>query len=278
MPIISVEAVVTVGESTSAVPPRILVRGTPHQVEGEFTLLAGLEPVAWTPDGLVVGPFAGGRDAAEQARRLSLVSLPWEPQPGPVPPLPFPAAVGGGVYRRSPGHAPAPPGMPEVVLVDGDGFGLAEHPTTGMCLDMLGDLPPGPALDAGCGSGILALAWARLGRGAVLAVDVEPRAITQARESAWASGLDALVTVHRVGLGALSPDQVAGRVVLANCPRVAHDDLLSVDGHPVPRGLLLSGLQSVPMDEVVAAWRARGLSAVRREAVGRWEAAVLLPT
>lgn len=269
---------VTVGESTSAVPPRILVRGTPDQLARDFPLLAGLEPLGWTPDGLVVAPFAGGRDPDEQATRLALVSVPWEPAPGLAPPLPFPAAVGGGVYRRSPGHAPAPQGIPEVVLVDGDGFGLAEHPTTGMCLDLLADLPDGPALDAGCGSGILALAWARLGRGSVLAVDVDPHAVTQARESAWASGLDALVSVRAAGLAALAPDDVGGRVVLANCPRVAHDGLLSVQGRPVPTGVLLSGLQAAPMDEVIRAWSDRGLWAARRESVGRWEAAVLLPT
>ncbi|MGB0613547.1 MAG: hypothetical protein ACPGN4_05300, partial [Miltoncostaeaceae bacterium] len=72
-----------------------------------------------------------------QAARLSALDLPWQPEPGPSPPLPFPAAVGGGVYRRSPGHAPAPAGLPEIVLVAGEGFGLAEHPTTGMCLDLL---------------------------------------------------------------------------------------------------------------------------------------------
>jgi hypothetical protein len=277
MPIISVEALVTVRESTSAVPARILVRGTPAQLAEAFPLLAGLEPLQWGPAGLVVAPLAGGRDPAEQAQRLAALPLEWGPDAGPAPPLPFPAAVGGGVYRRSPGHAPAPAGVPEVVLVDGDGFGLAEHPTTGMCLDMLALLPEGPALDAGCGSGILALAWARLARGPVLAVDVEPRAVAQARESAWASGLDAMVTVRRAMLGTLVPDVVQGRVVLANCPRPAHDALLSLD-MPPPPGLLLSGLQPSAMDEVIAAWGARGPAPVRRESVGRWEAAVLLPT
>ncbi|MDA3005043.1 MAG: hypothetical protein O3B97_00090, partial [Actinomycetota bacterium] len=106
----------------------------------------------------------------------------------------------------------------------------------------------------------------------------EPRAVAQARESAWASGLDALVSVRRAGLGTLAPEHVGGRVVLANCPRVAHDALLSVEDHPVPTGLLLSGLHAGPMDDVIAAWGARGLHPARRESVGRWEAAVLLPT
>jgi ribosomal protein L11 methylase PrmA len=266
VPIISSGAVLTVGESTSAPPPRIVVRGDATEMLREFPVLAGLEPVAWVPEGLVVAPFAGGRDATEQAARLAAVSLPWR------------TAVGGGVYRRSPGHAPAPPGVLEVVLVDGEGFGLAEHATTGMCLDMLADLPDGPALDAGCGSGILALAWARLGRGPVLAVDLEPRAVWQARESAWASGLDALISVRRASLGALPHDEVHARVVLANAPVHAQRALLTAGDDPVPLGLLVSGLQQDSMDEVAAAWAERGLRVVRREAVGRWQAALLRPS
>lgn len=243
------------------------------ELHGRFPLLATLEPVAWTPAGLVVAPLAGGRDAAEQRERMALLDLPWEPTPGASPALPFPAAVGGGVYRRSPGHAAAPPGVPEVVLVDGEGFGLAEHPTTGMCLDMLAELPDGPALDAGCGSGILGLAWARLGRGPVLAVDLDPYAVTQARESAWASGLDALVSVRRAAIDLTAPDEVRARVVLANAPLVAQRALLAVPGEPAPPGMVVSGLQQDSMDEVLAAWEERGLVVVRREAVGRWQAA-----
>lgn len=268
---------VTVGESRGQLPARILVRATMEDIAREFAVLAQLEPVEWVPGGLVVAPLAGGRDPDDQRSRLALVDLPWEPEPGPLSTLPFPAAMGGGVYRRSPGHAPAPPSVPEVVLVAGEGFGLAEHPTTGMCLDMLALLPDGPALDAGCGSGVLALAWACRGRGLVAAVDLDPRAVSQARESVRASGLDALVSVRHVGLHALDPDEVAGRVVLANAPRVAQDALLAVPGTPVPAGVLLSGLQCGPMDEVAGRWAERGLRLARRHAVGRWEAAVLLP-
>jgi len=260
------------------VPPRIVVSGDPGALTGEFAVLAGLEPIAWVPGGLVLAPLAGGRDMNEQRARLAALALPWRPDDGPAPPLPFPAAVGGRVYRRSPGHAPAPPGMPEVVLVDGEGFGLAEHATTGMCLDLLADLPDGPALDAGCGTGILGLAWARLGRGPVLAVDLDPHAVMQARESAWASGLDALVTVRRAALNVLAPDEVAGRVVLVNAPRVAQDALLSVPGEPVPAAVLVSGLQADDMASVVDAWGMRGLVQARRESVGRWHAVALLPT
>lgn len=256
-------------------PPRVLVVADPQALAAEFALLAGLEPVAWVGEGLVVAPLAGGRDASDQAARLAAVSLPWRADDGPAPPLPFPADVGGGVYRRSPGHAPAPPGVPEVVLVDGEGFGLAGHVTTGMCLDLLGEMPDGPALDAGCGSGILGLAWARLGRGSVLAVDLDPQAVTQARESAWASGLDGAVRVRRAALNLLPAEELDAHVVLANAPRMAQDALRAVPGDPVPRGILISGLQADDMDAVVDAWEERGLALSRRESVGRWHAAAL---
>ena len=102
-----------------------------------------------------------------------------------------------------------------------------------------------------------------------------PRAVAQARESAWASGLDALITVRRAGLGMLEPDEVAGHVVLVNAPRVAQDALLSVAGAPVPTGVLVSGLQADDMSEVMGAWEARGLRVARADSVGRWHAAAL---
>jgi SAM-dependent methyltransferase len=253
------------------------VRGPHGALVRAFAQLAALEPVAWDTEGLIVAPLAGGREPEAQSVRLHALDLPWEPAPGPVSPFPFLAAVQGGVYRRSPGHAPAPAGVPEVVLVDGEGFGLAGHPTTGMCLELMSLLPDGPALDAGCGSGTLGLVWARLGRGPVDAVDLDPRAVTQARASVVASGLGHAVTVRRAALDALARTQVHGRVVLANAPRQAHDAILRISGAPVPTGLVLSGLQPGPMDEVCAAWAARGLAVARRDGVGRWEAAVLLP-
>ncbi len=266
---------VTAGEFTSALLPRILVRGSRAQIADAFGALADLEPISWEDGGIVLAPLAGGRDPREQAVRVAALPLDWEPAPGPTPPLPFPAAVGGGVYRRSSGHAPAPPGLPEIVLAPGEGFGLAEHPTTAMCLEMLADLPDGRVLDAGCGCGTLALVWAGLGRGRVDAVDLDPRAVTQARESVRASGLDGLVAVRRAPLDTLTHEDVHDRVVLANVPHMAHDALLGVGRTPVPTAVLLSGLQPEPMDAVIGEWERRGLHVIRRDSVGRWQAAVL---
>ena len=76
-----------------------------------------------------------------------------------------PSAQIAGWYRRSPDHAPAPPGVRELVQAPGEGFGPGDHATTAMCLEAIDALPAGAAVDAGCGSGLLAQAWVALGRG-----------------------------------------------------------------------------------------------------------------
>lgn len=264
------------GESTSRVPGRIRISASPHAIAAAFAAIADLEPVAWCEQGIECAPLAGGRDPADQAPRLAALGLPWVEVAGASPPLPFPAAVGGGVYRRSPGHASAPDGVPEIILTAGEGFGLAEHPTTGMCLDLLALLPDGPALDAGCGSGTLALAWARLGRGDVLAVDLDPRAVAQTAASADASGLAGRIVCRRSAFEQLDPHEIADRVVLSNAPRQAQDALLAVAGDPVPPAIVLSGLDAAGMDAVAGRWAARGLALRAQESTGRWQAAALV--
>lgn len=263
-------------ESTSRVPGRIRVTGAPGEIAAVFASIADLEPVEWVPGAIECAPLAGGRDPVDQAPRLAALALPWVEVAGASPPLPFPAAVGGGVYRRSPGHAAAPSGLPEIVLVAGEGFGLAEHPTTGMCLELMLLLPHGPALDAGCGSGTLALAWARLGRGPVLAVDLDPRSVTQTLESAAASGLSGAIVCRRAALDQLDGLDITSRVMLANAPRQAQDALLAVPGEPAPPALLLSGLNAADMDEVAEHWVARGMRVTGRDTTGRWQAAMLV--
>jgi ribosomal protein L11 methylase PrmA len=127
-----------------------------------------------------------------------------------------------------------------------------------MGLEGLRALPAGPALDAGCGSGLLALAWARLGRGPVLAGDADPAACAQARASAALSGLAGLVRVERWRLEALAPEALVGRVLLANLPLAAHRALLARLAAPPPAALL-SGLRRAEAAEVLGAYRRLGL-------------------
>jgi ribosomal protein L11 methyltransferase len=161
----------------------------------------------------------------------------------------------------------------ELVQVPGDGFGAGDHPTSALCLEALAGLPAGPALDAGCGSGVLSLAWAALGRGPVLAVDLDHAAALQARRAVAAAGCGHLVIVRHGPLERLTAGEIAGRVVLANMPLAAHRALLDRVGDPPPRAVLLSGLRPGQAGEIVAAWRRLGLrvsGAARRRRWERW--------
>jgi len=112
--------------------------------------------------------------------------------------------VGGRLWVR-PSWAPAgpPSGRVEVVLDPGMAFGTGYHPTTRLCLGWLeGRLgPEGPpaVLDYGCGSGILAIAAAKLGAPRVLAVDNDPAALEATRTNAAANGVGERIEVRASG-------------------------------------------------------------------------------
>ena len=81
---------------------------------------------------------------------------------------------------------PVDPKAINLGLDPGLAFGTGSHPTTLMCLRWLAQhLSAGATvLDYGCGSGILAIAAAKLGAGAVDGIDVDTQAITASRENA----------------------------------------------------------------------------------------------
>jgi ribosomal protein L11 methyltransferase len=84
----------------------------------------------------------------------------------------------------------APPTDALVVVVDpGRAFGTGSHQTTQLCLQALQALEPGPLLDVGCGSGVLAIAAALLGFAPVVGVDVEGPSIAATLENARANGV-----------------------------------------------------------------------------------------
>ena len=80
-----------------------------------------------------------------------------------------------------------------IVLDPGLAFGTGSHPTTRLCLRWLeANLTGGETvLDYGCGSGILAIAAAKLGAGRVWGVDLDAQAVQSARDNAGANGVTA---------------------------------------------------------------------------------------
>ena len=81
-------------------------------------------------------------------------------------------------------------GATAVVIDPGRAFGTGSHATTRLCLELLLELPRGSLLDVGCGSGVVAIAAAKLGFDPVHAVDLDPQAIEATRRNAEANGVE----------------------------------------------------------------------------------------
>ena len=83
-------------------------------------------------------------------------------------------------------HSPPNPKAINILLDAGLAFGTGTHPTTAMCLSWLAEHPPTnqTVIDYGCGSGILAIAAAKLGANKVFAIDNDPQALLATRANA----------------------------------------------------------------------------------------------
>ena len=95
----------------------------------------------------------------------------------------------GGLWIGPP-WSPAPPGERTVVVDPGRAFGTGAHPTTRACIELLARVERGSLLDAGCGSGVVAIAAVRLGFGPVHAVDLDEDAVEVATSTARANGVE----------------------------------------------------------------------------------------
>jgi len=99
----------------------------------------------------------------------------------------------GGLWIGPPWE-PVPAGEAAVVVDPGRAFGTGGHPTTRACIELLSRVGRGSLLDAGCGSGVLAVAAARLGFEPVFALDHDPAAVEAAERTARANEVDVSVS------------------------------------------------------------------------------------
>jgi len=171
-------------------------------------------------------------------------------------------------------HEPAP-GDVVLDLDPGMAFGTGLHPTTQLCLAALeevaerGRLDAARVLDVGCGSGILAIAAARLGAASVLGVDTDPIAIEATIANAARNGLADRIVAR---VGSLPSGEEAHDVVLANLIASVLIALAEpLHGELRPGGVLLaSGIFVDREAEVRSAFAAVDLVVTDRSAEGDW--------
>jgi ribosomal protein L11 methyltransferase len=182
----------------------------------------------------------------------------------------------GRLHVRPPWTAPPREGI-DIVIDPAQAFGTGAHPTTRLSLELLLEVAPGreavsggvPLVDLGCGSGVLAIAAAKLGFAPITALDHDPAAIEATLDNAAANG----VTLERVERYDLreQPAPVAP-VMTANLMRPL---LLRVARllPEQPETLIVSGLLEGEEDEVAAAFSP--LLERRRQRLQGWSALLL---
>jgi ribosomal protein L11 methyltransferase len=121
--------------------------------------------------------------------------------------------VAGGVWFGPPWEEP-PSDVPAVVIDPGRAFGTGAHATTRLCVELLARVEPGSLLDVGCGSGVIAIAAARLGFGPVTAIDDDPVAVEVAAANASANAVRVDVRLADALVDLLPPAEVAVANVL----------------------------------------------------------------
>lgn len=194
-----------------------------------------------------------------------------------------PVRIGRLIVHSSWVRVPERPGRVAITIDPGMAFGTGLHPSTRLCLRALqltlphtprSSVPPS-VFDVGTGSGILAIAAARLGAAHVWAADNDPVAVAAARENARLNGVGRLLRVVR-GTGL---DKAEGRadLILANLIAEAIVPLLpEVRRRLLPRGVFVgSGIIADRLNAVLRAARAAGLRRVRILSEGEWRAVVL---
>jgi len=209
-----------------------------------------------------------------------------------------PLLVGGRLWLR-PSWEPEREGALDVVVDPGQAFGTGAHPTTRLCLEYLLELADagendGALTDLGTGSGVLAIAAAKLGWSPVTGYDHEAPAIEAS--AANASINDVTVDFHRQNLRESLPPlaptcvanmtspilrAIAGHLsglsgeIRRNLPAVVPPGLPREAAPALPRTMVLSGILPNELNEVADAFAPCGYAEQDRRQLGDWAALLL---
>lgn len=177
---------------------------------------------------------------------------------------------------------PVPAGRIGLGIDAGAAFGTGRHATTAGCLaalDGLANRRVRRALDFGAGSGVLAIAMARLFRAAVAACDIDPRAVAVARHNAKANGVGPRVRTHLAESYASPAVTRPGPYDLVTSNILARPLIGLAAGLgrvTAPGGVaVLSGFLVRDAGRVLAAHAAHGFHLARRIDIDGWRTLVL---
>ena len=186
----------------------------------------------------------------------------------------------GRIIVAPPWHDPDATAPPDLRPTEGDiaividpstGFGTGHHETTRLCLSLLQSIELGGrrVIDAGTGSGVLAIAAAMLGAAAVVAFDEDPEALRNARENVARNAVAGIVDVREAVLSSFQIE--AAGVVVANLTGpVIQKHAARLTALVEPEGaLILSGFNP---EEAADVTRAIGRTAERQLTESNWAA------
>jgi ribosomal protein L11 methyltransferase len=201
-----------------------------------------------------------------------------------LPRGPLPGGLVPGLHVRPPWEPPSDRADVEEIVIDpGQAFGTGAHATTRMCLELLLELVAerqgrGPLLDVGTGSGVLAIAAARLGFAPVVGLDNEPESVEAACENARVNGVELQARSFDLRRERLpTVGGTAAPTVLANLLKPLLLDLARSIEY-APDDLIAGGLLTEQVDEVAGAFKeSLNMHEHQRRASGEW-AAVWLRT
>jgi ribosomal protein L11 methyltransferase len=189
-----------------------------------------------------------------------------------------PLLVGGRLWLR-PSWEPAREGAMDLIVDPGQAFGTGAHPTTRLCLEYLLELADageatGPLTDLGTGSGVLAIAAAKLGWSPVTGYDHEPAAIEASAANAAVNGVEP--QFHRTNLRESLPELAPTCVANMTSP-ILKSIAAALQGisQELPEIFVLSGILPNELDEVADAFVPAGYSEHDRRQMGDWAALLL---
>ncbi|MBS1878263.1 MAG: 50S ribosomal protein L11 methyltransferase [Actinobacteria bacterium] len=187
-----------------------------------------------------------------------------------------PLLIGQRLWLR-PSWEPPRAGAIDLVVDPGRAFGTGAHPTTRLCLELLLELGQGGGaggelVDLGTGSGVLAIAAAKLGWGPVRGYDHEAAAIEAAAANAAVNGVE--LHLERMNLRETLPKLAPTVVANMTAPVLTAVAKLIGTG-AAPEILICSGLLPSELDATAAAFAPCGLAEVERRRDGDWAALLL---